>query len=165
MKMLIHISCIVFFTVFPNFLWAEISILVVPVNSGGWVLNIDSSDLEGVVGSNLIDEYISAGSIETITVGGTVDSLDSWVVQVKKEDIFWNSTISFSVLIESTGTGNGDITTSEDYQVITNTYQTLFSGTGDRDNITVRFKIGGISISEISANEYKTDIVYTIVDQ
>ncbi len=144
--------------------WAGIDILVAPKVPGGWFETIDYWDLLARAGSNLESEYESESDTESIDISGTTGSDDNWRVDVKKIDSNWDNNLVLSVERMSNGTGQGSIYGGAAYLQLTDTYQTFFSGSGDRSGIYIQCKISGLSVGNIYLDNYFTTIYYTVVD-
>ncbi|HPW48326.1 MAG TPA: hypothetical protein PLJ97_03200 [Candidatus Saccharibacteria bacterium] len=118
--------------------------------SGGWSETIDENDLVAGAGSDLKSTYESATNATLLTISGCQNSDDTWQVKVSYSSSNW----PFSLSVKKSG-GN--------YQTITTTQATFFSGSGDTSNIALQYKLEGMSI-KIAPGTYSTTITYTVVD-
>ncbi|TET45598.1 hypothetical protein E3J62_07380 [candidate division TA06 bacterium] len=138
---------------------ADISITA----SGDWTRTIDANDLQSGAGSDLTSTYESATDQVTIDISGTLGDLDNWRVDVARIDFAWHSDLHQYIKRTSDGTGGGSISGGTSYQEVINTWQTFFSGSGDRSNIAVQLKLTGVSI-QIPVNNYSAMIFFMVID-
>lgn len=139
--------------------WAAISITA----AGFWADIIDETDLVGGPGSNLIDTHESAADQVSIDITGTTGDSDAWRVDVKRLDTAWHADLHLHVQRTSGGSGSGSISGGASYQEIGDTYQSFFSGNGDRTGIDLQLKMTGVSVA-VPAATYSSTVYYTIVD-
>ena len=132
------------------------------VLTGIWSVNIDAGDLAAGVGSDLNPSYESPADQVLLDILNTMGGGDNWRIDVKKSDIAWSPNISVYTRRTSGGSG-GSVSGGETYQIITNTDQSLFTGTADVSDIGMQYKIDGVSI-DIDPSNYVTTIIYTVVD-
>jgi len=121
---------------------------------------IGSSDLQAGPGSDLNPSYSSASDqviLDIIAAG-------NWGVDVNKSDSKWHSNFHLSIKRTSDGTGSGTISGGSDYQEITGTNQSFFSGSLDRNTINIQLQLTGVSIT-IPPDNYSTTVTYTVADQ
>jgi hypothetical protein len=130
---------------------------------GSWSEIIDSSDLIGGAGGTLTSTYESALNQIELSILNTADMNDSWRVDIRRLDITWPASLTLYAQRTSDGTGLGSISGGASYQVIGTTDAAFFSGTGDRDTITLQLKLTDMSI-QITPDTYSTTVVYTLVD-
>lgn len=132
--------------------------------TGDWTsLSITANDLTAGPGSNLIAQYESNVDQVTIDIFNTTGNLDSWRVDVKRNDTTWGSIPILSVKRYDSGSGGGSINGGLGYQAVGTTDMSFFSGSGDRAGIHIQLKISNISLS-LSPGNYSTTITYTVVD-
>jgi len=128
--------------------------------TGEWSRTIGAGDLQAGAGSDLVSTYESAETAALLTISNTGGAL--WRVDVRRTDTTWHG--NFTLLLRRTGdgTGGGPISGGTAYQAIGETNAEFFSGTGDRTNIPVQFKLAGMSV-QVPPNTYATTITYTVV--
>ena len=115
-------------------------------------------------GSDLAAEYESASSAVTLTISATGGASDAWRVDIRRVDgANWHASMALYARRTSDGTGSGTVSGGTSYQTITTTDQTFFSGAGDRSDVAIQQKLGGISVG-IQPNTYATTVYYTVVD-
>ena len=132
--------------------------------AGSWSRNISASDLQAGAGSDLAAEYESASSAVTLTISATGGASDAWRVDIRRVDgANWHASMALYARRTSDGTGSGTVSGGTSYQTITTTDQTFFSGAGDRSDVAIQQKLGGISVG-IQPNTYATTVYYTVVD-
>ena len=133
------------------------------VATGAWSPAIGAADLQGGAGTDLEPAYESNADQVTITISNTTGIGDNWRVDVKRTDSNWHGDYILSVKRTGAGAGGGSIAGGTDYQEVTTNYAALYSGTGDRNDIPIQFKLAGVSI-RIPPDTYSTTITYTVVD-
>ncbi len=157
-----------FFIIFLYILYfplgAEAILTVVPSDAGGYAFDISSSSLASGAGSDFQNTFVSNTAAERLYISDTSGTEEAWSVYIKKSDNYWDDDLVLSAYVSSIGSGEGTVETTGDYQEITDANAVFFTGTGDRDSLTVQFKIRGISISTIEKENYSTEIVYTLAD-
>lgn len=126
--------------------------------SGGWSETIDASDLISGAGSDLTDAYVSNASATTISVTYT----GSWRVDARRTDSFWHPDYTLFGQRTSGGSGSGSIAGGLSYQGISTSDAAFFSGTGDRSEIDVQYKLTGVSVSAQAAT-YSATVTFTLV--
>lgn len=135
----------------------------VDVNAiGGWTETIDATDLVGGAGTNLIDTYESPTASTVLEVDDAPPS-NRWYVVVRSSDINWHGDFTLYVKRTSDGTGPGDITDGTAYIAIETVDSAFFSGTENRSNINVQYRLTGMSVS-IPPGIYSTTVTYTVTE-
>ncbi|MBW3624124.1 MAG: hypothetical protein KY468_12020 [Armatimonadetes bacterium] len=124
---------------------------------------ITANDLQSGAGSDLKPSYEGTGSL---SLTGTTGDTDNWRVDVRRSDSAnWPSGLTFS--IKRTGDGTGTplsmISGGTTYQSVGTTDTTLFSGSGDRSNISISFLLDGMSI-KVPPSTFSTTLTFTVVD-
>jgi len=133
--------------------------------TGGWSETVNETDLISGAGSNLVDTYESSTNASTINISNCIDDQDEWKLNVKRDDTGgWPISLILYVKRTSDGTGGGSLSGGLSYTEISPTIDSqFFEGRGDRNNITVQYKLTGMSVS-ISSKNYSTTVVFTVVD-
>lgn len=139
--------------------WAAISI----TSAGFWADTIDETDLLAGPGSNLADTHESAADQVSLDITGTTGGSDAWRVDVRRLDTSWHTDLRLHLQRTSEGSGSGSISGGASYQEIGDTYQSFFSGSGDRAGIDLQLKMTGVSVA-VPAATYSSTVYYTIVD-
>ena len=128
----------------------------VEVNANPYVFDIDDTNLTGGAGTGFDDWYESAASAKTVSV---LFPSGNWRVDVSRSDIAWDSDLQ--VYVRRTG---GSVTGGSNYQQITTTATTFFSGTGWAF-VPVQYRISGNFIAlGVSPGLYRTVVTYTLYD-
>ncbi|MCD6360567.1 MAG: hypothetical protein J7M38_06825 [Armatimonadetes bacterium] len=131
---------------------------------GDWTgLTIAGWSLAGGAGADLVSSRESAPDQTLIAITDTSCSPGGWRVDARRSDVHWPSRLSLSVRRTGDGSGPGDIQGGRTYQELTPTDSALFSGTGDRLDIPLQYRLDGISI-DLPPGSYATTVVYTVVD-
>jgi len=131
---------------------------------GGWTFTIDSSCLVGGAGSNLIDSFESKLDATVINITGTGGSGDAWQVQVRKSSVSQLHGATLYVKRTGDGSGSGTVHGGSSYVAVETSDTDFFEGSGDRTDITVQYKVSGISIN-VPPGTYSTVITFTVVDR
>ena len=126
--------------------------------TGSWDETIDSTDLQGGAGTDLIGTYESVSNVCDIDV---TSAKKNWRVDVSKTDTLWHANLRLYVRRTSDGTGKGTISGGMAYQEITDVNQTFFSGYDNLRNITIQYQLTGVSV-QILPSVYTTTVNYTI---
>jgi hypothetical protein len=125
--------------------------------SGSWFLSIDQSNLISGGGSNLQSTYQSPPDATLIDI--KADKKSSWAVYVRRIQLPNNLTIY--VRRTSDGRGKGSIEGGENFIPLGEGYTMLFRGREERKDITIQYRIRGVSIS-ISPGLRDLQIIYTV---
>jgi hypothetical protein len=163
-RVLLKITMLVLFCSAGSLLWAQPNLSVSPKASGGWNFILGKDNIPGGPGGNVTGDYESPADIESLTIGGCSGAADAWRIDIKKTDTLWDGDLVISARVRNTGTGDGTVSASGTYQVLTDTSTPFFSGKGNRADITVQLKVSGISVSRIQAGRYLADLLYTLTD-
>lgn len=131
--------------------------------SGSWVLEIDETDLESGAGSDLTDTYLSASNQVTLEID-VPPTNSGWSVSITRNDLRWDPDLTLYARRTTNGSGSGSINGGTDYQEIKSFEEAFFTGSGDRSNIQVEFRLEGVSVTTLTADNYRTMITYTITD-
>lgn len=131
---------------------------------GGWNFTVDSSCLVGGAGSNLIDSFESKLDATVINITGTGGSGDAWQVQVRKSGVSQLHGATLYVKRTGDGSGSGAVHGGSSYVAVETSDTDFFEGSGDRTDITVQYKVSGISIN-VPPGTYSTVITFTVVDR
>jgi hypothetical protein len=132
--------------------------------TGGWSETVDETDLVSGAGSDLVDTYESATDATTMTISNCTGDTDNWRLDVRRIDEGgWHGDFTLFVKRTSDGEGNGSISGGLSYIEITTTDAQLFSGAGDRSNISIQYKLTGMSIT-VLPDTYSKTVVFTVAD-
>jgi hypothetical protein len=126
--------------------------------TGGWTETIDTADLVSGAGSDLTDTYESGSAATTV---GVTDS-GNWRVDIKRTDSLWDADFTVSTRRTSDGSGSGSISGGGSYQEVTTTDVQFFAGSLDRSNITIQYRLTGMSVGAEPAT-YSTTMTFTVV--
>ena len=132
--------------------------------TGGWSETVDETDLVSGAGSDLVDTYESTTDATTMTIYNCTGDTDNWRLDVRRIDEGgWHQDFTLYVKRTSDGNGNGSISGGLSYIEITTTDTQLFSGAGDRSNISIQYKLTGMSIN-VLPDTYSKTITFTVAD-
>ena len=132
-------------------------------STGDWSLSIGASDLVSGAGSDLQGYYESGIGLISIDITGTSGASDAWRVDINKTDGTWHANLHLSAYRTGAGSGLGSISGGTSYQEIANTYLSFFNGSGDRSGITVRLRLGGVSV-QVPPATYSATVTFTVID-
>jgi len=125
--------------------------------SGSWSLSIDQSNLISGGGNNLQSTYQSQPDATLIDIKADKNSL--WTVYVKRIPL--PNHLTLYVRRTSDGRGKGSIEGGENFIPLGEGYTMLFRGRDERKDVTIQYRIEGISIS-ISPGLRDFQIIYTV---
>ena len=133
--------------------------------TGSWSLSIGQANLTGGAGTNLTTPYESATNQLLMTISGTGGK--SWRVDVYRVDSTWHTSFVLSAKRTTDGTPAAKGAHSIDpigltYTAITTVATTFWSGTNDYTNISLQYKLDGVSCA-IPAASYSTTVYFTVV--
>lgn len=134
--------------------------------SRSWSLTIDSSNLQGGPGTDLISTYESNTNQVLVQIqkgGGGWFTNWYWRVDVCKSDLNWPSEFYLDVRRSSNGIGFGSITGGTNYQEVTDTDQLFFTGSRNRILIGLQFRLRGVSL-QVVPDTYITTVIYTLTE-
>lgn len=129
---------------------------------GNWTETIDRNDLVAGAGSNLNSQYESISGTTTIDIANTGGG--SWRILVRRSDGTWHGNLTLYIRRSSDGSGAGSILGGGAYVQISTLDTELFTGSGDRTNVALQFKLTGMS-KDISPNTYSSGIIFTVASQ
>jgi len=133
------------------------------VSGGNWSKILYYTDISEGPGGDFQYYYESGASNTTINISGCSSTSDRWEIQAKITAIEWHDSLNLSLKRTSDGTGSGSIDGGSSYIELTTSYQTIFSGMGSRDGISLQQKVSGTSVS-LSAEDYQIEITYIVND-
>ena len=129
--------------------------------SGTWTRTFTASDLQAGAGSNLAGTFYSVSNETLLDVSNA--SGQSWQIEVRRQDVSWNS--SMKIFVRRTGNGTPEsgasVSGGQDYMEVTETGSVFFTGSGNISSIPVEYKSEGVSIS-IPPSNYQTGVAFTI---
>lgn len=128
------------------------------IATGGWTETVDASDLSGGAGTDLNGVYESGPGATTLTVSAAPGT---WRIRARRVEVSWDSRLTVWVKRVSDGSGSGTIAGGSSYVQLGTTDTEIFSGTEDRNNISLQYKVTGLS-KNIQPGTYLTDIVFTV---
>lgn len=138
--------------------------------TGSWSLTIGSSDLQGGAGSDLNSTYQSATNQVSINIDKVVNGNFwdwfvnyNWRVDVEKQDTNWDSRLQLWVHRSGNGFGFGSISGGTNYQQVTNSTTSFFSGSRRRFWITIQYELRNVSV-QVPVDTYSTLVIYTVTE-
>ena len=126
---------------------------------GVWSTSLTASDLAAGAGSDLRSPIESAAGQVALTISNTAGG--SWAVTVRNDGALWPAGAHISVRIASAGSGAGSVSGGGAYLTLGGAAQTLLSGTGDRADVQLQFKLDGVSVRNSFGN-YSANIIYSL---
>ncbi|MBN2542783.1 hypothetical protein JXI42_07925 [bacterium] len=159
MKSLIVCFVLISILFFSTSAYAEIKLTV----SGNVNLALDKKDI--AKNTTNVFEVTHPAIIDAVALNVSDSHQDSkWTVKVKLADSDWASDFEVFIKRTSDGNGAGSIEGEREYQLITDSYEELFQGEGDRSNVTVQFKLAGAS-ENLPAGQYSLPFKFEIVQE
>ncbi len=154
MLLLLAVFCL------PAFTAPKLSIRV----TKRWQENLQAKDLTGGAGTDFRSPFESDVNEVDITISKTSTPTAPWKVEVRRVDTNWSPDFVLYVKRTSDGTGTGTISDGTAYQEITTTDTLFFSGTGELRKIELQFRLDGVSAGIITADDYITEVFYTVTE-
>lgn len=125
---------------------------------GTWVATISSQSLTGGAGSGLAQQVESLTAVTTLTISNTSGA---WSLRAHRSGGHEHGDVTVYVRRTSNGTGTGTIAGGSGYVELTTADAELFSGSENRNGVTLQFKISGVS-HRLTPDTYFSNIVFTI---
>ena len=129
--------------------------------TGKWQENLRVQDLAGGAGTDFTYPFESAENEVRITISKTTTPTTAWKVEVKRIDTNWHPSLVLSVKRTSDHAG---VSGGTDYIEIETTDKELFTGSGEVSQIDLKFSLEGVSAGVISADDYTTEVHYTVTE-
>lgn len=153
-----------FFLLVPFLLFLARAEAIDLSTTGGWTETINEFDLASGAGSDLVDTYESATDATSMTISNCTGDTDNWRLDVRRIDEGgWHGDFTIYVKRTSDGEGTGSVSGGLSYLEVTTIDTQLFSGAGDRSNISIQYKLTGMSIN-VLPDTYSKTITFTVVD-
>jgi hypothetical protein len=127
---------------------------------GTWSRAINKYDLMGGAGTDLAASYSSSNDQATADITLVTGT---WSIDVRKITSNWNDELHLFIRRTSDGTGDGSVSGGSNFQEITDTDMSFFSGNLERFNIGLQFMLNGVSIRIPPAN-YTATIYLTVTE-
>ena len=143
------------------FVLLTLTVVAHPVDltsSGDWSESITSADLVAGAGSDVRSQLESVSGVTTLTIS---TAPGTWSLRVRLSGNGGSGDVTVQVKRTSGGSGGGSISGGTAYQALTGSDAELFSGSGDRSNISIQYKLTGLSRS-IAPATYLSSIVFTV---
>lgn len=129
-------------------------------SSGNWTKTIDASELVAGAGSDLISQHDSDFGVATLAISNTGGA--SWRLFARRADGAWHERFDLFVRRTSDGTGSGAVSGGGSYVTLSTLDTEFFSGSGDRANIAVQYRLTGMSRS-VAPDLYSSGIIFTLL--
>jgi hypothetical protein len=134
---------------------------------GNWTKRV-KDDKVSDAGNDFKNSLYSGSNRTRIRVRKTpTSSLFPWRVDVRQDNITWDSRLVLSVKRTDDGdpiTSGGTISGGTTFQTLSNIDQSFFSGTGSRKNIHVQYRVSGVTVLLPAGVWYEATIVYTLTE-
>jgi hypothetical protein len=127
-------------------------------SSGDWVENITAANLVSGAGSNLQPQFESVSGITSLTIN---NAPGAWTLRVRLAGSGGHGNVTVYAKRTSGGSGVGTISGGTAYMALTGSDTEFFSGTDNRGNISLQFKLTGLS-SSVSPATYFSSILFTV---
>lgn len=134
--------------------------------NGSWTETIRSTNLTAGAGSDLSATYTSPADQASVDITLTTEAADQWRVDVKKSDMNWHADTHLFIRRSSDGSpgmSGATISGGTSYMEVTDVDQAFFSGSGDRLNAGIQFRLTGFSV-QVPPGSYSTTVILTFID-
>ncbi|MEO6739212.1 MAG: hypothetical protein ABIP20_03110 [Chthoniobacteraceae bacterium] len=128
------------------------------VSSGDWTETITAANLISGAGSNLQSQLQSLSGVTTLTIS---NAPGSWSLRVRRSGGTWPAGVTLLVKRTSAGSGSGTISGGDTFVAVTGSDTEIFSGTEARSNVSLQFKLSGLSVG-ITPATYLSSIIFTV---
>lgn len=129
-------------------------------SSGNWIKTIGASDLIAGAGSDLISQHDSDSGVATLAISNTGGA--SWRLFARRSDGAWHERFELFVRRTSDGTGSGAVAGGGSYVALSTLDAEFFSGSGDRANIAVQYRLTGMS-KAVAPDLYGSGVIFTLL--
>jgi hypothetical protein len=127
-------------------------------STGDWTENVNASHLTAGAGSNLPAAF---QSVSGTTVLSIANAPGNWRVKARRGSGNWNGNLILWVKRTSDGSGSGTISGGDTFVELGATDAEIFSGTEARGNISLQYKLTGLT-SGVAPDAYTSSIIFTI---
>ena len=127
---------------------------------GSWSQTLTASHLTAGAGSDLQNQTESVAGVTILTVS---NAPGDWTLRARLGNGGGNWSGNFALFVKRTsaGSGSGSVSGAESYVEITSTDTAIFSGSEDRNNLSLQFTLPGLA-SNVSAATYLSSIIFTV---
>jgi hypothetical protein len=125
---------------------------------GDWVESITAANLVSGAGSDLQSQFESVAGVTTLTIS---TAPGAWTLRVRLGGSGGHGDVTVYVKRTSAGSGSGSISGGTAYMALTGSDAELFSGTENRGNVSLQFKLTGLSRT-VSPATYLSSIIFTV---
>lgn len=126
--------------------------------TGGWLETLNATTLTAGAGSDLVGQIESASGISVLTI---INAPGNWTLRARKSGSGGHPDVTIHVRRSSSGSGSGGISGGTSFMALTGSDVEIFSGTDDRENISLQFKLSGLS-KDIPPATYFSSIIFTV---
>lgn len=128
------------------------------ISMGDWVETITATNLVAGAGSDLQPRFESISGVTILTIS---NASGAWTLRARLSGTGGHGDVSVQVKRTSTGGGTGSIEGGTTYTDLSSLDSEIFNGTESRENISLQFKLTGISC-QISPDTYLSSIIFTV---
>lgn len=125
---------------------------------GDWVEPITATNLVTGAGSDLQPQLESISGVTVLTIS---NAPGAWTLRARLSGNGGHDEVSVLVKRTSAGSGPGSIDGGTTYTVLSGLDSEIFSGTESRGNISLQFKLAGLSC-RVSPDTYLSSIIFTV---
>jgi hypothetical protein len=127
-------------------------------STGDWIESVNASNLVSGAGSGFPGAFQSVSGTTVLSVG---NAPGNWRVKARRSPGNWNGNLTIWVKRTSDGSGSGTIAGGEAFVEVGATDVEIFSGTEARSNISLQFKLTGLTC-DASPDTYTSSIIFTV---
>jgi hypothetical protein len=124
---------------------------------GGWTENVTAANLVSGAGSDLAPLESVSGNV----IVNVANTAGTWHLKARLGAGQWNNNFTIWVKRSSDGSGSGTIAGGAGYVQLTATDAEIFTGLNDRSNISLQFKLTGLTKTTLP-NTYNSPIIFTV---
>ena len=128
------------------------------ISSGDWTETINASKLVSGAGSNLQSQLQSLSGVTTLTISNVSGA---WTLRARRSGGSWPSDVTLLVKRTSAGSGSGSVAGGDAFVELTGSDVEIFSGSDARSNVSLQFKLTGLSVG-ISPATYLSSVIFTV---
>jgi hypothetical protein len=128
------------------------------IATGDWNNTVNAALLVSGAGSSLPVQVQSISGVTTLSIS---NAPGNWTIRVRRAGGPWHSNLTLFVKRTSAGAGSGTVNGGDTFVEVTGADTELFGGSGARSNVSLQFKLTGLSL-DVSPATYLSSIVFTV---
>ena len=125
---------------------------------GDWIQTVTATNLVAGAGSDLQPQFESLSGVTILTIS---NAPGPWIMRARLSGTGGHGDVSVQVKRTSAGSGTGSIDGGTTYTELSGLDSEIFNGTESRENISLQFKLTGLSC-RVSPGTYLSTIIFTV---